>query len=44
MSVNQWLLFLLIIQVVHFLGTWKLYVKAGKKLGKLQFLVIIEFY
>lgn len=31
MSVNQWLLFLLIIQVVHFLGTWKLYVKAGKQ-------------
>ena len=31
MSVNQWLLFILIIQVVHFLGTWKLYIKAGRK-------------
>ncbi|MEN9929029.1 MAG: hypothetical protein RLZZ231_950 [Bacteroidota bacterium] len=31
MSVNQWLLFLLIIQVVHFFGTWKLYIKAGRK-------------
>jgi len=31
MSVNQWLLFILIIQVVHFLGTWKLYIKAGRQ-------------
>lgn len=31
MSVNQWLLFILIIQVVHFFGTWKLYIKAGRK-------------
>lgn len=31
MSVNQLLLFLLIIQVVHFFGTWKLYIKAGRK-------------
>ena len=25
------LLFILIIQIIHFLGTWKLYVKAGRK-------------
>lgn len=31
MTLSQWLLFILIIQVVHFLGTWKLYVKAGRK-------------
>jgi len=27
----QWIIFILIIQVIHFLGTWKLYVKAGRK-------------
>ena len=31
MTINQWFLFFLVIQVIHFLGTWKLYVKAGKK-------------
>jgi signal peptidase I len=31
MSVNQWLLFIALIQVVHFLGTWKLYIKAGRQ-------------
>lgn len=31
MSWTGWLLFILIIQVIHFLGTWKLYVKAGRK-------------
>ena len=31
MTLIQWLLFILILQVVHFLGTWKLYVKAGRK-------------
>ena len=31
MTLTQWLLFILIIQVVHFLGTWKLYTKAGRK-------------
>lgn len=31
MNGTQWILFILIIQVVHFLGTWKLYVKAGRK-------------
>ncbi len=31
MDTTQWLLFILIIQVIHFLGTWKLYVKAGRK-------------
>ena len=27
----EWFVFFLIIQVIHFLGTWKLYVKAGRK-------------
>lgn len=31
MDATQWLLFILIVQVIHFLGTWKLYVKAGRK-------------
>ncbi len=31
MNGTQWILFILIIQIIHFLGTWKLYVKAGRK-------------
>ncbi len=31
MDTTQWLIFILIVQVIHFLGTWKLYVKAGRK-------------
>ncbi len=31
MTITGWLLFLILIQIVHFLGTWKLYVKAGRK-------------
>ncbi|WKW45376.1 signal peptidase I [Myroides sp. JBRI-B21084] len=31
MTFTQWFLFFLAVQVIHFLGTWKLYVKAGKK-------------
>ncbi len=31
MTFQQLLLFILIIQVIHFLGTWKLYVAAGRK-------------
>ena len=31
MSLVNWLAFIAIIQVVHFLGTWKFYVAAGKK-------------
>ncbi|MBO0592430.1 signal peptidase I [Cellulophaga sp. E16_2] len=31
MNGTQWLIFILIIQVIHFLGTWKLYIKAGRK-------------
>lgn len=27
----QWIIFILIIQIIHFLGTWKLYIKAGRK-------------
>ncbi|MFS4415731.1 signal peptidase I [Maribacter sp. 2307ULW6-5] len=31
MNGTQWIIFILLVQVVHFLGTWKLYVKAGRK-------------
>lgn len=31
MTLFQWFIFFLIIQVVHFLGTWKLYKKAGRQ-------------
>ncbi|MBD1262720.1 signal peptidase I [Maribacter polysiphoniae] len=31
MNGTHWIIFILIIQVIHFLGTWKLYVKAGRK-------------
>ncbi len=31
MTFTGWLLFFSVIQVIHFLGTWKLYVRAGRK-------------
>lgn len=31
MSLTGWIIFFVIIQVIHFLGTWKLYQKAGRK-------------
>ncbi|RKN76867.1 signal peptidase I [Ulvibacterium marinum] len=31
MNGSQWIIFILLIQIIHFLGTWKLYVKAGRK-------------
>ncbi|SHG42781.1 signal peptidase I [Winogradskyella jejuensis] len=31
MNWTEWLIFFLIIQVIHGLGTWKLYVKAGRQ-------------
>lgn len=31
MNSTNWILFILIIQLIHFLGTWKLYIKAGRK-------------
>ncbi|PID71353.1 MAG: signal peptidase I [Flavobacteriales bacterium] len=31
MTFTQWFIFFLIIQVVHFVGTWKLYIKAERK-------------
>ncbi len=31
MTIYQWLVFFLLIQMVHFVGTWKLYEKAGRK-------------
>ncbi|WP_373059127.1 signal peptidase I [Zunongwangia sp. H14] len=31
MTFTEWFLFFLAIQVIHFLGTWKLYQKAGRK-------------
>lgn len=31
MTLNHWFIFFLLIQIIHFLGTWKLYVAAGRK-------------
>ncbi|WP_333810417.1 signal peptidase I [Flavobacterium sp.] len=31
MEISSWLLFILLVQVIHGIGTWKLYVKAGRK-------------
>lgn len=31
MNSTEWIVFILIVQVIHFAATWKLYVKAGKK-------------
>ncbi|MCD2258752.1 signal peptidase I [Psychroserpens luteolus] len=31
MTITEWLIFILVIQVIHGLGTWKLYVKAGRQ-------------
>ena len=31
MTFTEWFVFFLAIQVIHFLGTWKLYIKAGRK-------------
>ena len=31
MTYTQWFIFFLVIQVIHFIGTWKLYIRAGKK-------------
>ena len=31
MTFTEWFLFFITIQVIHFLATWKLYIKAGRK-------------
>jgi signal peptidase I len=31
MTLYQWFVFFLLIQIIHFLGTWKLYESAGRK-------------
>ncbi len=31
MTATQWLVFFVVIQIIHGLGTWKLYVKAGRQ-------------
>ncbi len=31
MTLSQWFIFFLLVQVVHFIGTWKLYGSAGRK-------------
>ena len=31
MSEIQWFIFFILIQIIHFLGTWRLYVLAGRK-------------
>ncbi len=34
MTLSQWFIFFLAIQLIHGLGTWKLYIKAGQKAWK----------
>lgn len=31
MTITEWILFFLLVQVLHFFGTWRLYQKAGRK-------------
>ena len=31
MEISSWLIFILLVQAIHGIGTWKLYVKAGRK-------------
>ena len=31
MTILQWFIFFLVLQIVHYVGTWKLYEKAGRK-------------
>lgn len=31
MTLVQWFIFFLLLQVIHYAGTWKLYIKAGRK-------------
>lgn len=31
MEISGWIIFILLVQIIHGLGTWKLYVKAGRK-------------
>ena len=31
MNGTQWIIFILMLQAIHFLGTWKLYLRAGRK-------------
>ena len=40
MTVSQWIIFFLICQIVHFLGTWNLHQRAGRKAWE----AIIPFY
>ena len=32
MTLTQWFIFFILIQLIHFLGTWKLYILAGRKI------------
>ncbi|MBE15096.1 MAG: signal peptidase I [Cytophagaceae bacterium] len=31
MTITQWLLFIVVVQLIHFAGTWKLYQRAGRQ-------------
>lgn len=31
MTLYQWFIFFLVVQIIHYIGTWKLYQKAGRK-------------
>ena len=31
MNISEWIIFFFVVQLIHFLGTWKLYKAAGYK-------------
>jgi len=41
MGWTQWLIFILIIQLIHGLGTWKLYVKAGRQAWEAFYVILL---
>ena len=44
MTFTTILILILIVQIIHFLGTWKLYKKAGRKFGKLRCLFTMRLF
>ena len=43
MTISEWLIFFFVVQLIHGLGTWKLYIKSGYK-GSLAFIPIYNAF
>jgi len=43
MTIFEWLIFFFVVQLIHGLGTWKLYIKSGYK-GSLAFIPIYNAF